>query len=772
MISARMFKCQLLLGVCVIAPVATASAQVADQGLADIVVTATKREGRLQNVPVTVSAFTGDALAKANITDAKDLGMVTPGLTITSGNGVVTPFARGIGNDVAVFGNEASTAVYVDGVYYARLPEAAFQLSDVERIEVLKGPQGTLFGRNASGGLINIITLDPGNELGGKITAGYGNYDAKKLQGFIGGPIAPGVRASLSGYFIDHDGWGKYVTTGDDTNYLNEKFVRGKIVADVSERTEIKISGEYLYFRSDIGQASNAYRGTTQGYQVTASGASPKYISGPLAGMPTGLADPDGPVITPARFYDSNNSFPTLRINKSYAFSFRLKQDLGFAEFLAISAYRKESEGAVIIDPDNTPLRGTDVDLHPRAKTFTQELQLTSRSGSPIEWIIGAYYLYTKTGYYPSAFNGLTINAQVADSFGLANPVPGARFQMFGSQTVNSYAAFGQATYKVADHTNITLGGRYTIDKLVAVGRTEIYSGYQSPAYTLLASIPALDANGDNPHARFSKFTYKASLDHHFSNDVMAFASISRGYKAGVFNTQPVSITPAKPEIVDAYEIGLKTEFFDRKVRLNLAAFWNDVKNPQTYRFDNTAVIFGNAQKARTKGVELEATVRAARGLTLTGGATYLDARYRKFTNAVFVLPAGTVVVDPIGNPAGVFVPGNGLGVTGDASGNRMSRSPKFTGNIGFNYDLELGGGTVGLSGNYAYNSGYYWFPDNRLRQRRYGVLNSAVSFTPAGERIVVAVWGKNLANKKYYSLAAENNGASGDASAPAPPRT
>lgn len=703
----------------VIACSSNAVAQDAADQVAEITVTAQKRGERLQEVPIAVSAFSGKALADAGITSATELDKVTPGLTATQGGGLVQPFLRGVGNAVISVGNESSTALYIDGVYYSRLPAVFFELSDVERVEVLKGPQGTLFGRNASGGLIHVITREPGNAWESNVSVGYGNYDSVRFSGFAGGPIAEGVKLSLSGIYKNQgDGFGTNMTTGQDV-YRDESFaIRGKLLVDIGDRTTAKIAADYTWGKSDIDPLS-PYVGSTTGNPV------PPFFAYPDPG-----------------FYNSRGNLNNVRRDKGWGSSLTVAHDLDSIQFTSITAYRDDKGHDPDAEGDYTPVEFSHADLRYMNRTFTQEFQIWSAKSDSFDWIVGLYYLWTKGGYVPARISGAAFGGAIID--------------IFGEQTINSYSTFGQGTYHITPTTNFTVGLRYSIDKVKAIGFTDI----TIPDVVFIPGAPVM------PGKDFKKLTYKASIDHKLAQDIMAYASYSRGYKSGTFNTIPVSTVVARPEVVDAYEIGLKTQFFDRKVRLNLSAFYYDLKNPQVQIVDGPSIEVENADSARIKGIEFEAEAVVARGLTMNAGVAYTHAKYRSYANAVFVDPNPNV--DPTLGPVG----GDGPAQAGDASGNWMPRTPKITLNAGANYHVDARFGGIDLDVNYYYNDGFFWQPDNRLRQKSYNIVNAGIGFTFPEADYKVRLWGKNLSSDKYYTSALQNTGPAGDVATPGAPRT
>ena len=696
----------------------TAADDAASGGLNEIVVTAQKRAENLQKVPVSVSAFDAAKLAAANIRDGSDLGKLTPGLVITHGDRNLTPYLRGVGSDVNPVGFESSVAVYVDGVYFPRLSPGFLNLTDVERVEVLKGPQGTLFGRNASAGLINIITAEP--QLGqatGKASIGYGNYDTVTMNAYVSAPFGDTVAASLTGSFSNQgDGYGTNFGTGHKSGYLNDTTLRGKLLFQPSDATKIVLSGYYLKSKGDA--QGNTYPGTTQGYNTP-----------PFAGFgPTG-------------FYDKRGNRDHAVKSEGYGGSLKIEQDLDFATLSSITSYQHIREYGTSENDylDRDEFNGI-TDSY--VKTWTQELQLASPSGGAFQWTAGLYYFQSKASYEPFAFRGALF---------------GEGIDIYGEQTSKSYAAYGQGTLKITDQLSFTAGGRYTHDKIDANGQIDVIFGG--------VMLPGAAAPFSTDSTKGDRFTFRAALDYQITDAAMVYASFNRGYKAGTFSILPFSPGAARPEVLDAYEVGFKTEFLDRRVRLNGAAFYYDISDPQIQIIQSGAALVSNAESARVKGAELQLEVAPTRGLSFNLSGTYLDPRYKSFTNAAAFFPNPNT--DPTLGPVGGTLPGSVV----DASGTRMIHAPKFQFSAGANYTVELGERTLDLSVDYSHTGNFYWHADHVLKQKAYGLLGARARLGLT-DNVGVSIWGRNLTDEKYVAFVIEQAGAAGYPYIAGSPRT
>ncbi|AMN47535.1 hypothetical protein ACG33_10580 [Steroidobacter denitrificans] len=681
----------------------------------EIIVTAQRRQERLQDVPLSVSAFDSSTLANMNVTNVSDLKAIVPALSAESSLGVTLPFLRGVGNPSLIVGNEASIPVYVDGVYYVRIAPSLFELNNIERVEVLKGPQGTLFGRNSTGGLVHIITRDPTPEMTMKGSVSYERFDRLRASGYVGGGTAQAAADLAVIYSNQENGWGRNITTGADT-YTDENLaLRSKLVLKPGDRTELKFAFDYNDSKTGQGLAQHAFRDEQQGDLTNLAVALPELS-----------------------FYDARGGFPTYAEVESWGASLRIDQQLAFANLVSITAYR-EIEGMISIDVDFQPTNYYGA-LEPYESDQTsQEFQLMSGSGSAVDWIAGVYFLRQFNAYTPTRLLG--------DSFG-----PGVMLDLFGSQRSKSYAGYAQATLNVGAATRITGGVRYTRDELEGKGHLSV----------LLDDGTIVDPGTQlQSEAEFDKITWRIAVDHYLTEDVLIFASTSEGYKSGVFNLQPFDGHAVQPEKLRSYEVGVKTEWFDQRLRLNGSAFYYDISDPQVQRDTGTGVSLQNAETARIKGIDLDGEAVLSTDLVLRFGATWLDAEYVSFNDALFY----TINPDPpFGNLPDVLV--------GDASGNRMPRAPKFTYSIGLSYVIPTSLGDFSLDTNYYRTSKQYFNPDNRQVEPAYGLLDAQLSYKLSTSATKISVFGKNLTDKEYFTSALQTAGPVGNVGTPGAPRT
>jgi iron complex outermembrane receptor protein len=674
-------------------------------------------------VPITVSAFNAQTLNANNITSALDIGKLDSGVIVQAVDGNVLPFMRGVGTPLVTMGNESSIAVYLDGNYQTRLNPAVLLLNNVERVEVIKGPQGTLFGRNASGGLINIITPDPkpGQEPQARATIGYGNYDTLYGSGFVSASLGSHVAFSLAGAYNDQrDGWGNNITTGGKAWTGLEEALRGKLTFELDDRTRIHLSAFYARLKTDEGQQLQVV-GQTQGWPVGSD------MTGPVPPLP---------------FFDTRNDLSNVFVTKNWGLAGSFEHDFPFATLIETAAYNNVREDRPL-DVDTTGLPGYNADFRDYTDQFTNELRLVSRHSSRFQWTTGLYYYQANQAYDPLALTG----------FSLGVPA-GAQVEIHSKLSVKSYAAYAQGTYLVAPRTNLTLGVRYTEDH-------DRGSGFEGLSIDGAQPIvfPGTSLTGSTT---FKKISWRAALDYHFTDAVMGYVSANRGFKSGTFNLVPFSPDPVKPEVLTAYEVGVKSKFWGNRGRFNVSAFYYDYKDAQVNTVPAPGILdIQNAPRARVYGLDMDGEIVPAEGLTFRAGVSLLNAKYTDFPDAAFYFPGPPPSYGLIGP------------LSQSADGNYLSRAPKLSFNVGGQYVVPLrNNAKLNFSANFAYTGKFYWDADNRVVQKAYGLLDAQIGYVFPNEKYAVRLWGSNLTNQHYYANEFESAGPQGSVGTPAAPRT
>lgn len=662
----------------------------------DIVVVAQRRSERLQDVPVSVTALSSEALSVSGVTSTISLQNSVPGLSMSVQQTSISPFIRGIGNRNTSPGDESAAALYVDGVYTASLAASVFALSNIDRIEVVKGPQGTLFGRNAAAGVIQVITKTPSHTPSVEMSGTYANYNTfiGQFYGTVG--VTDTLAADLSIYGMNQaNGWGRNANTGNEAFKGHEFAIRTKWLLDLGN-TKISLSGDYDKNRPVLQPALRALPGQ-------------KLIDG------SGYLG----------FYTVNNTIDVSGTNEQWGGNLQIRHDFGGAELLSISSYR-DVKVNLPFDQDGSAAPATTAIFKQYARTTTQELQLLSPGHGPVQWIIGAFYFHDASAYDPLTIGGTALGGRVIDRF--------------ARQVTTSYSGFAQATFEILPETHLIAGIRYTSDKRRITG-VDLVNG--------VAGTPV------DQRATFSKPTWKISLDHKFSEDIMGYAQYSRGFKSGVFSAAAPTTPAVRPEIVDAFELGLKTDLFDRHVRFNASFFYNKFKDVQLQVPILGASVLLNAARGDVKGAEFELQVVPVSNLQLSANISYLDGTYTSFPIAPGFIPL------PAGGSTQVVI---------DASGRDTIYTPPLTANFTIQYKIPTDIGEFDINGSAYYNDGFFFDPENRLRQASYTLLNATLGWTSSDERFGVQLFARNLTNAQYYNQIIPQR--FGDTSVPDAPRT
>lgn len=604
----------------------------AQTGVGDIVVTAQRRSETLQKVPLAVSAVSADTLQNRNIVNVQDFSAVAPNVSFGELNGFARINIRGIGNQNYFTGGDPSVTMYVDG---AVISQAAAQLSaffDLERVEVLRGPQGTLYGRNATGGSVNLIARKPTDTIDGYANVSLGNYDQVQVEGAIGGPVADGVNARISIFRLTRNGFGKNEFDGRDIDDANRLYGRAQLEVDKGDHN--------LLLAFQFGREKDI------GYQVHVFGqANP----GP-AGAPTGVLL-GGSLATSVR--NMNSEAPLKNYRKTYSLTSDYNVDLSDSfKLRAITNYRTYDHD-FISDIDGTAVRFAAVQQKLNSKTFSQELQLNYESDA-FHAVTGLYYFHEKlVGNNNLGGPGPTVRSP-------AGGPPGPFYTaLIGAVKVDAVGAFAQGTYKILPTLGFTAGIRYSDESRNGSGT------FQGPSIIVPAvSVPR--------KIHDTNVSYKLGLDWNVTDDVLAYASYSTGFKSGVILVGS-SDPAAKPETVKAWEAGIKSDLLDRHLRVNLSAFtynYTDLQISQLLVGASVPTVT-NAATAKIKGVEAEIVARPLERLTVSGNIGYLDSKFANFTSRDPRVPGASPLVD--------------------LTGNQLPYAPKWSGDIHGELAIPLG---------------------------------------------------------------------------------
>lgn len=724
----------------------------------DIVVTATKRPENIQDVPMSVSAVSGDALEQRGINNISQLQGYVPSLRFVTSNTARNSgvFMRGIGQNGTNQGIEPSVGVFLDGVYLPIPGPLQGNLRDISTVEVLRGPQGTLYGRNTPVGAVNINTRAPSQKVEASVTASYGNYDDKQLSGYFGGGLGENLAGRVSFWFSDRDGYELNLATGKDINSSKQWGVRTRLKWDPTSNVRVNLIGYYtkMDFRCCSPEQLDLPALATPGF-IAGSNA----LGTPLLNLVTG----------DHKVEEFESGRTAMQIAGGSA---TVDIDLGGAGTLtSITAYswiRDDAPNAAFAGLQRKTLTRSGSDL--TRKLWTQELRLASPTDQPINYLLGVYYLNEKVDYSTELELG-----PGADRFFLFGARLGDGYSSSYRQKTDSFAGFGQLRFNLSDSIHLIGGLRYTSDKKNADSIVVNLPGTSNTFKALIqgpSSRPGLKRSED-------RFTYSVTAQVDLAPHVMAYATYGTGSKSGGFNGGPVGQTVPiefNEETSSTAEIGIKSSFMNGRIVLNFDVYQMDIKGIQsaTVNPGGSGFIVGNSGDRRSKGIELELTVRPSDNLTLRGSFAYLEAKYTSY-------PAGQCPVVNPGIPAGPR-PGSC-----NFTGLRPYQSPPITASLSFDYRQPLGGnGMTGfVSGDVAFTDTVYLAEtlDPRSKQAGFANLGGRIGIEGPDGQWRVAVFGKNLTDHVYYTattnLILNAVMSAGGASAPggyvgwyAPPRT
>lgn len=715
---------------------ATASAQDAasspndaDQsiGLQDIVVTATRRSEPSQSIPVAITAVGAEAIKTAAVSNLQGLTKEIVGVQYDSSGGQRTELSiRGIYTNRFDIGSNPSSGVYVDDIYQARFADLFSGLVDIERIEVLRGPQGTLFGRNTIGGAISIFTADPGDTLEGYVSGGYGNRNLVDVKGAITVPVSEKVTSRWAAGYRERDGFMHDLSSGKSDGF-SHLTGRGTIVAELTDTLTFKLNGSY-------------YRGVNKA-QLGNPETAPLILQGPQKGY-TLDGDP----------WNGSYNLPGHNVIKGKQLAARLVWDGDPLSITAIAGWTGFGQ-----DPRHDLDASTNETLHYigkiRSNTYSGELRFASQDGGILtlgdrfQWVAGIYLFQDKGREITDLEYGVDSSLSNIE-FNNPNRTAGSPYQsahkiIDTTSDLTSIALYGQGTYSLTDQLGLTVGARYTRDK-----RDFVFSGNQISVPTFLQIVTPYVLSQAPVDTSFDP---KVGLEFKPRQNMLFYATFSKGFKGGGIQSTPNNIAQAsvitRPERVKAYEVGMKSDFLNRRLRVNLSAFVNKFSDLQVRRVvtlsnGTTAALSDNAATATIKGVELETTAQITRQFRLTASYAYLDAKFDTYKP-----DAAT-----------------------DYSGNTLPRAPKDRFNVSASYDIPIGGGDTNLNLRAAYNytGSFYFQPSNLAVQKEgsYGLIDASATLNLASETSV-QIWGRNLSNKTYRvyldPLATENVGYYGD---------
>lgn len=668
-----------------------------------IVVTAQRRSERLQDVPITITNLSSEQLTNANVRSTADIVNLTPALRYYDDGPFAQPTIRGVGTQLIGQTTGTSVGTYIDGFYLPSALESDFQLNNVDNIQVLKGPQGTLFGRNAEGGAILVTTSKPSTTTRADLEGDYGSYNAQVYRGYVTAGLTDQIAVDLAAIDSKGNGFTDNIYNGSDTygSYQNSSF-RGGVNVDVTDKFSV-------LFRIQYQSVNDPTNNMTQ----------PLVINGAPASL--------GIVLPGAIFANQPNDiafqYRTYIHENATAYQLTATADLDFAKLTSYSQYRKDWQS------DNSEYASVAPGLlhilFTNSETLvTQELLLNSTNpGSRLQWTTGAFFLN----------NDAALNAFPAVGY----TDSGYYFASGSYGDTQSIAGYADVTYQLLDRLFLTGGVRYSHDQLLD-GQTRLA--------TSTVTFPNLTYN---------KTTSRAVVRYSLDDKSNIYASFSQGFKAGLWDLGGTNTTtPVAPETINAYELGYK--YAVQGLSVDLSGYYYDWKNIQV---SNLITVNGaplseitNAADSHIYGAEGQAKYAVTQNFETNLAAAYTHARYQQFEGA------------PAYNQC--LVPACGLGYGSfittpvDASGNTLPHAPTFTGNLGLRYTTDVLEGKLGLSSNLYYTSKFYFDSPNQFSQGAYGTLSLRTDWTDPSKRYTIALYADNVLNRHYFTEVQESAGA------------
>ncbi len=677
--------------------------------LEEVIVTAQRREQSLQDVPVAITAFSAETLERTGATGLQDIVGKAPGVTLTQFNiGEPQVYIRGVGTTSDSAASDPSIGVSIDEVSIGRAGASALAFLDIQRVEVLRGPQGTLYGRNASGGALNIYTNRPVLTDTTSLTARVGSFSEYGVEGVVNRQLGDDAAARLAFRYNTSDGYAENVTTGGRLHGGTSWGTRASV---------LNMSGAWKTLVA-VDFSQDEMNGNAR-IPVTTARTAPAFVS-IVNGLRTGL-DVRQSFSSAQNYQDRTNFGLTGRIeNEGEAF-----------DFVSLSSYRnndykwRDNLGGLPFPA--FPL-AVDNQASEQAEQFSQEFRLVSKADSPIQWVAGVYAFQENVSRGERFIVGAALP--------IAPPSFGGDVGFYQSAKNTSYAAFGQASIPFAQIWELTLGARWTHDERRITQTAEDYDRGASPP----AGIPL--GPGGTPYSTdgaktFEEPTWKLALAVEPIEDVRLYASYDRGYKAGSFVSSAQSplqaATPIRSELLDNYELGLKSTLLGGRLRFNAAAFRLDYQDLQVFELLGLTLVTSNAA-AKVEGYEIESALAVTSNITVGGSYTSLDANYT--SNAT----SGTLVL-----------PYNGL---------RLPRSPESQYTLYVDGEWNLGGGVLAARADYQWQDDFFFDPSNNAEvlSPAYGLASAFLSYETAGG-LKIAVYGKNLTDEEYQTHIIKNVG-------------
>ena len=675
-----------------------------DNALEEVVVTATKRSVALQDLAGSANVLGADKLGPGGIQEVRDMQVDIPNLSLGDQFGFARVFMRGIGMTSIDIGGEGAVAFLQDGAIVPRPAAQLMGMFDLDQVEVLRGPQGTLYGRGATAGAINMVTAKPGKELGGYLSVTAGNYSLAQFKGAIDVPMGDALSMRLAGSLDSRDGYGNNIFTGSDINDRDASAYRATFVYDAGGPLTATLSAQY--YEEDDNNYAFSYFGQSEGSSIPVPFGVP-ILGGNTVGMVGGgfydinsdqepINDRDGQLINLTIDYAFNDRWSLKSITSSQSMDRFLRDDLDStdANLFGQNNYTEESD------------------------SFGQELIL-NYSADRLDVLGGV--MYFEEDLYGEVRVPLTnlcfLLAPAACGTPVGDFLNGGNYLQDGDVDIEAWGAYVEANYSISDKWSVIAGLRYNYEERDGTG------SFIFDAISL--NVPT------NQRESWNDLTPRITLQYSPNDNMLLYATYTEAFKSGVINTGSTS-PPLDPETVDAFEVGLKGQNASGTLRYSVAAFFYDYQDMQISFVDETSTVSTvNAAEAENSGIELEVDGSLGNGFAFDFYLTYLNAEYQEFFNGDYA---------------------NGFAIT-DLSGNTLPNAPESTAKLGLTWEGAVGGGTLTVRGEAYYQDDVYFTEWNRedAYQKSYEQINASVDYS-WNDQWLLSLWGRNLSDEEVMS--------------------
>lgn len=680
-----------------VAAIAHPGQSIAQQVLEEVVVTAEKRETSLQDTSISITAYQGEFLRNFEIQEVQDMSVQTPSMAFSRAGGEAQIYLRGVGNNTFGIGVDPSVALHLDGVYLGRAQMGLGQFVDVERVEVLRGPQGTLYGRNATGGTINIISRKPGEQWDGYVRGYYGNFDRADVQGAVGGPVSDRAAVRLAIRGTTDDGFTDDLVPAGGSEIDNQEALVGRATLELepADSVNVTVIADWTEFYSN--NRSIRPRDNTGIAQV-------------LGALP------------PPDFDETRNNIPTHHDFETGGVTGTVVWDITpKLQLTSVTGYRT-FEDDFQFNTDGTEIDVTVTQFERESEQVSQELRLASVGLERWDWMVGLFY------YYEDKEEALGLPNRKFLTGGNP-PFTVNSFNLFAENETESIAVFGQASYWMTDQIKLTAGLRYTDEEKEDLGSflfiPNDFSGINNPANTV-NPIVARDVTES-----WDAFTPKFGIDYEHTDDLKFYFTASRGFKSGGTNALSTEPTAFDPEFIWAFEGGLRSTWHDGRLRANLSGFLYDYTDLQVSTFIDGTVRIDNATSADITGVELEMNALLTERLVWNLNVSWLDAEYGEF---VTTFAGSSNVVN--------------------LEGNTLINAPQWKLNTGASYEHPLAnGGTLAFTGQVSFQDEVFFSKENEdiLGQEAFTLVDARLAYRHPGDTWEVAAVARNLFDTEYF---------------------